>query len=333
MFTKVKYVSFLIHTLDNFTASHLAKHSGGVSHDVVSDFLRNERVTPRQLWELVEPHLQDSPESCLIVDDSVLDKNYSRFIDLVKRQYSGAVGGLVRGVCVVNLVHAKEEDFFPIDYRIYHRETDGKTKNDHFQEMLIAALSTKGIKARTILFDNWYASSDNLKLIHRQGLKFITTLKKNRKVSESKEAGFVQLEDLDWDESAIKHGKVVLIHKVPFPVRIFKLAAQNGCIDWVVTNDLDLTLTLDVVKSQNDTRWKVEELHRELKQLTGIEKCESRSARAQRNHIGCAYQAYLSLKVHAKRLNKTVYAVKNGIWEDFLCHVFANPSIAVLSTA
>ena len=33
------------------------------------------------------------------------------------------------------------------------------------------------IQARTLLFDAWYSGSDNLKLIHRAGWTFFTTLK------------------------------------------------------------------------------------------------------------------------------------------------------------
>jgi len=70
------------------------------------------------------------------VNDSVQDKRYSRSIELVKRQYSGNVHGLVRGIGIVNLVHSTGKDFYPIDYRIYSPEQDGKTKNEHFAEMV-----------------------------------------------------------------------------------------------------------------------------------------------------------------------------------------------------
>jgi hypothetical protein len=68
----------------------------------------------------------------------VQDKRYSQFIELVKRQYSGAEHGLVRGIGIVNLVHGagSDGDFWPIDYRIYAPDADGKTKSDHFREMI-----------------------------------------------------------------------------------------------------------------------------------------------------------------------------------------------------
>jgi len=111
----------------------------------------------------------------------VQDKRYSQSIELVKLQYSGAEHGLVRGI--VNLVHSTgdKQDFYPIDYRIYAPDQDGKTKNEHFSEMVINAVYAKKIKAKRILFDSWYASAENLKLVHRIGLIFFTTLKSNRK--------------------------------------------------------------------------------------------------------------------------------------------------------
>lgn len=129
--------------------------------------------------------LNDSPDSYLIFGDSGQDKRYSNRIELVKRKYSGVEGGLVRGIGVLNLLHSSghDGDFCPLDYRIYAPECDGKTKNEHFREMLIRAVSDKGLQAKTVLFDSWYASLDNLRLIEGLQLSFVTTLKSNRLVS------------------------------------------------------------------------------------------------------------------------------------------------------
>ena len=122
-------------------------------------------MTSRSLWELVGPLISDGPDAFLILDDSVQDKRYSRFIELVKRQYSGAEHGLVRGIGIVNLVHSTggAGDFWPLDFPIYAPDADGKTKNEHFREMLLRAVADKRLQARTILFDSWYAAADNRK--------------------------------------------------------------------------------------------------------------------------------------------------------------------------
>lgn len=241
----------------------------------------------------MERLIQDSPEAFLRVDDSVQDKCYSRFIELVKLQYSGAEHGLVRGISIVNLVHSagKRKDFYPIDYRIYAPDQDGKTKNEHFAEMLINAVFAKKIQAKRIWFDSWYASAENLKLVQRLGLSFFTTLKSNRMVSLSKAGGWNPLNEIEWTPERLQNGVIVKLKEVLFKVQLFKVVATDGNIDWVITNCPNETLTVQAVQETNDVRWQIEELHRGLKQLTGIETCPCRKGRSQRNHIACCYHA------------------------------------------
>jgi len=335
MVTKQKYVEYLISTPINYTCTNLAEHLEGVSHDAVSNYLKRERLTARHLWELVENLIDDREEAVLILDDSVQDKRYSRSIEMVKLQYSGAVGGLVKGICVVNLVHTNGEDreYYPIDYRIYAKEADGKTKNDHFIEMLTNAVGDKRIRAKCVLFDSWYASWQNLKRVHRLGLTLYTTLKCNRLVSLSKETGYEHLDEIDWTPERLKHGVIVKLKKVPFKVKLFKVVAPNGDIDWVITNDLDETMTTQVAQEADKLRWQVEEFHRELKQLTGTEKCQCRTARSQRNHLACCYHAWISLKVHANQFAKTLYQVRTDLFSDYLREQLRNPQITAFQPA
>lgn len=330
MISKQQYVEYLTSTFDNYTGSHLANHLHEVSHDSVTDYLMNERLTPRLLWELSQELIDDNPDGFFIVDDSVQDKRYSRSIELVKRQYSGNVHGLVRGIGVVNLVHSsgKEKDFYPIDYRIYSPEQDGKTKNEHFADRVKNAIYSKKIQAQPILFDTWYASANNLKLVNLLELIFFTTLKNNRLVSLSFDSGWIHLDDIDWTSHRQQHGVMVKLKEVPFKVRLFKVVAKNGDIDWVITNHPDETLTTQVVQQANKVRWQVEELHRSLKQLTGIEKCQCRKGRSQRNHIACCYHAWISIKVKAKKLAKTLYQTKRDLLTDYLRLELQNPRIS-----
>jgi len=335
MITKQKYVEYLVSTPLNYTCSNLAEHLEGKSHDVVSDFLKRERLTASHLWELVAGQIDDSPDAYLIIDDSVQDKRYARSIEMVKLQYSGAEGGLVRGIGVVNLVHTSGEDgaCYPIDFRIYAKEADGKSKNDHFQEMLLRAVGDKQIKAKTALFDSWYGSWQNLKLVHRLGLTFYTTRKANRLVSLSAEGGYIHLDAIDWTDERLTHGIIVKLKKVPFKVKLFKVVARNGDIDWVITNEPDETVITQVAQHANELRWPVEEFHRQLKQLTGSVKCQCRKAPSQRNHLACCCHAWLSLKAHATLLNKTIYRVHTDLFSDYLRNQLRNPTIPAFQPA
>lgn len=330
--TRTKYVEYLISTPQNYTCSNLADHLEKISHDVVTDYLQRERLTARHSWQLAQQLIEDFPESYLIVDDSVQNKQYSKSIEMVKRQYSGAVGGLVRGIGVVNLVHTNGKgDFCPIDYRIYAKEYDGKTKNDHFQEMLIRAVYDKQVKARTILFDSWYASCSNLKLINRLQLVFYTTLKSNRIISLDQGENWHHLNELHWTEEMEQFGVLVRLSKIPFTVKLFKLVATNGDIDWVVTNYLDSALSTQIVQHKNDVRWEVEQFHRELKQLTGSEKCQCRKQRSQRTHLANCYHAWFTLKEKARACDQTVYKQKQNLFRDYLQAELRHPTIPAMN--
>ena len=116
MITKKQYVEYLASTPKNCTCTYLAEHLEGVSHDVVNAFLHQKRLLPGEVWQLVKGRIEDGPNVVLIVDDSVHDKRYSRFISLVRAQYSGTEHGVVREIGVVSLVHSggKEGAFYSI---------------------------------------------------------------------------------------------------------------------------------------------------------------------------------------------------------------------------
>jgi hypothetical protein len=330
MITKKQYGEYLLSTPKNCTCPSLAEHWEDVSHDVVNDFLHQKRFRPREVWTLVKDRIEKSKESCLSVDDSVHDKRYCRFIDLVRAQYRGNEHRVVRGIGVVSLVHSggKDKEFYPLDSRVYAPDVEGKTKNQHFPEMFLNALDQKQIRARTILFDGGDASAENLKVIHRRKRTFFTTLKSNRLVSLSKEQGYVPLEELEWTPNRRTAGVLVnKLKEVPFRVRLFKLVAPDGDIDWVITNDLDETLTAQVAADSSDVRWHVEERHSGLKQLTGSEKGQCRAARTQRNHLACCYHAWVSLKVKAKEVGQTMSALRERLFSHYLRAELQHPRL------
>jgi Transposase DDE domain len=340
MITKNDYINYLIVSAKNFTCTQFASISDGVVHDSINKFLNTSKQVSQSLFDAVKSFLKDSPTSFIIVDDSVQEKAYARFIKMVKRQYSGNKHGLVKGINLVNMVHTngKSGDFFPIDYRIYSPESDKKTKNEHFREMFIRMVAGKQLKAKTILFDSWYASVDNLKLIHRNHWIFFTTLKNNRLVmnwqltpQDGAKNAYMQLAQLEWTETELIEGKLIKVSKLPFVVKLFKIVAPNGDIEWVITNDLTSNLSVSFVKETTGFRWQIEEFHRSFKQLTGSESCQSRTERSQRNHLNCCYHAWLSMAIKARQENKTIYQVKNEQYTPFLKQLVKSAKIKAVA--
>ena len=119
---------------------------------------------------------------------------------------------------------------------------------------------------------------------------------------------------------------MVKLKELPFLVRLFKIVATNGDIDWIITNHPD-PIASPTVQEENARRWPIEPFHRERGQLTRSEKCQCRQARSQRNPLGYCYLAWLSLKVRSAQLSLSLYQVRQRIFDVFLTAALHHPPI------
>lgn len=83
-----------------------------------------------------------------------------------------------KGISLVSMVWTDGDLMLRVDYRVCDKAGDGKTKNDHFQNMLDTD-ELRGFKPKAILFDSWYAGLANLKRIRLYSWIFLTRLKAN----------------------------------------------------------------------------------------------------------------------------------------------------------
>ncbi|MEY2913434.1 MAG: hypothetical protein RLZZ184_2743 [Cyanobacteriota bacterium] len=54
--------------------TNLAEHLDNISHDQINYFLKNEKLTPRLLWDNVKDIIVPDENAYIIFDDTVLDK-------------------------------------------------------------------------------------------------------------------------------------------------------------------------------------------------------------------------------------------------------------------
>ena len=152
--------------------------------------------------------------------------------------------------------------------------------------MLEILVGYKGLPFSTVLMDSWYATNKIMLYIDDLGKYYYCPLKRNRLVDDTaKNEDYKKIESLSWEETELKYGKIIKIKRFPGSkkVKLFRVAVSTDRTDYIATNDLSQNST-DVVQQVCKIRWKIEEFHRELKQLTGIESCQCRKARIQRNH-------------------------------------------------
>ena len=182
--TDADYINFIIATPRDVTATEAERvqpeSKNAPAHDAFTRLLQRLEPDAETLWEEAKTQI-DLHTGILVLDDSTLEKPYSERNALVYRHWSGKQKEVVNGINLISLLWTDGVRCVPIDYRVFDKDRDGKTKNDHFAEMLLAAFE-RGFNPQLVCFDSWYGSLENLKLCRSLGWNFLTRLKSNRQI-------------------------------------------------------------------------------------------------------------------------------------------------------
>ena len=329
-FTETDYINFLVASPKIVTCTEAARIQSGndksPSHDAVNRLLH--RLKPSSS-ALVKESVQfiELKKGVLVLDDSTLDKLYAQNIELVCHHWSGKHHSVVKGINLLTLLWTDGDSHIPCDYRIYCKQQDNKTKNNHFVDLLYKA-KIRGLSPSCVLFDSWYSGLDNLKVIRKYGWHWMTRLKPNRLINPyGKEHGNIQLScAADITES----GTIVHLKGYGF-IKVFRIVSKNGDTEHWATNDLDMDELRRLQLS--DFSWKIEEYHRGLKQFCGVERSHVRAAKAQRNHIGLAVRAFLRFEIFSIKTGCSWFEAKLRIIRDAIRTYMNNPTYTLNPTA
>jgi hypothetical protein len=262
-----------------------------ISHDSVNRFLNRENLTPEDLFLEAKSQL-NLDGGVISVDDTVLDKPYSYHMDLVAHFWSGKHHSSVKGINLITLYYTDlNNNHLPVNYRIYDK-SEGKTKNDYFQDMLLEILNW-GIKPSLITGDSWYSCVPNLKLIKKHQLGFMFALKSNRLVSIEK-GEYLQIQNLDIP----KEGLEVWLRDFG-KVKVFRTMLKDQQRHYAVSLPDDPQLGFfdrDMFIKLHQQHWQIEQYHRVIKQVCHIEHFHVRSQTAIRNHIFASICGYVRLQ-------------------------------------
>lgn len=208
-------------------------------------------------------------------------------------------------------------------------------------EMLDNALH-KRLSFMTVLMDSWYASMQVIKRVEALDKLYYCPFKTNRQVDDSEgEREPQRVDKLLWSNQELTAGKTIHLKKMPkgHRVKLFRLVPSterkvpcNAGTDYVITNDITQDNS-DVVRQHCGVRWKIERFHREAKQVTGLDGCQCRIARALRNHIACSFLVWAHLKRLAQYLETNVYQLKFSSLDDYMRQQLKHPSIPMVLRA
>ena len=320
--TPDNYIDFLIASPGPVSCTEAARVQPASpfapAHDSFTRLLNRLEPDPETLWQEAEP-LVETNKGVLVLDDSTNDKPYAKHIGLVTRHWSGKHKKPVRGINLITLLWTDGDRKIPCDYRLYSK-ADGKTKNDHFWEMMLMAKG-RDFSPRCVLFDGWYASLENLKQVRDFGWHWLTRLKGNRTVTPE------DRRSRTLDEVAISASGTRLHLKGYGMIKVFRIDAPDGDAEYWATNALGMDEL--VRREYAELGFQIENYHRDLKQFCGVEKCQVRSARARRNHIGMAVRAFLRLEWHFFTTGISAFEAKMRVVRDAVRSYLARPAITL----
>lgn len=317
--------------------AHLMKDA--ISHDQVSRMLNSRQLEPKDWWRMIKPHVRtiQREDGVITIDDSIVEKEYTDENEIICWHYDHAKGQTVKGINFITALYTVGEVSLPVTFRLvakteHYVNKEGKpkrrspvTKNEHYRAMLQQCVRNQ-IPFKYVLNDLWFAAAENMCFVKLDLKKeFIMALKANRKVAlsaEDKQQGrYQRLDQLDIPADT---RVVIYLEQVPFALHLMRQVFTNvdgsTGVRYLVTSDL--TLTAGPLATIYQTRWKVEEYHRSLKQNASLDKSPTRTRTTQTNHFVAALWSFAKLELLKVRTKKNHYALKTQLYISALQSAF-----------
>ncbi|MCP4457687.1 MAG: transposase, partial [Cytophagales bacterium] len=204
-----------------------------------------------------------------------------------------------------------------------------RTKNE-LARCLIYWIKRRGLPFDYLTFDSWYVSKENLNLFQRLGITYYAAVKNNRIFNQKGNALScrkiaAKLKTRDYTNyktrnlraksfsgylNGVKHDQTLVViknaNRSPYLECLLKVDEvdevdkdgkkkepkdQNA---YFITNNLKET-TFGVISCYR-SRWKIEEMFRDLKQNLGFSACQHRSIEAVTRHFALCLFAYVCLQ-------------------------------------
>jgi hypothetical protein len=182
---------------------------------------------------------------------------------------------------------------------------------------MLRAADERKFKPGCVIFDSWYSSIDNLKLIRSLKWHWCTRLKSNRLVDPDHSYNR-NVSEIDIPPE----GRVVHLRQYGF-IKVFRIVLSDKEPEHWATDILEASESDR--KLFKDLGWNIEEYHRGIKQCCGIERCQGRKEGVQRGHIFLSLLAFLRLESHRLNTGSSWYESKRSIHRSATSRFIAQP--------
>jgi len=332
------YSDYLLCSTKQTTCTGLSSlSSGSISHDQLTRFLSGREFDSKSLWLHVKPLVREyeNSDSCLVFDDTIIEKQYMDENDLICWHWDHSKGRNVKGINILSAFYvsaSSAEDAYlhiPIAYEpikktvrfceIKTRKEKRQSpisKNELMRKMLAQQIKNQ-VLFKYVLADSWFASNDNMRFIAKNEKVFIFDIKDNRlAVTNETDRNKGCWQNICQLQIAENTPVKVWLKDLEFPVLLLKQVFTNKDssqgVRFLISNDF--TLSYDQFKTLYKKRWSVEEYHKSIKQNASIGSSPARTVITQSNHLFAAIIAFIKLEKIKLSKNLNHFAIKTKLY-------------------
>lgn len=341
------------------TIHRIAKSFGIKSHDTLERCVMhtswNVAIIMAGILNFLLTSVCGSPSmGYLILDDVLCDRRGGKKLPYVYKDYDYVNDRYTLAMRIVFLVWSNGLIKIPVGFALWHKSTSRylrehnlpyKSKNQLARELIEEAIKG-GIPFDYIAFDSWYSSKENLRFLLERGIKFVTSLRSNRKIRfvispqpRGKRGRPKRYDTLSCKDLAER-----------FPVRVFHkygtlggLRARGFDVNLKGVGDLRLVmvrnysnshlemrscgarkkrrdphkyiltnmkgLTVAEVVRRYQSRWQIEVFFRDLKQHFALGRCMGRKVESANRHIALICLGYVGVEIFKSRYLDASYSI------------------------
>ncbi len=311
------YTDYLLSSFGQVTSTGLSSVlDGAVSHDRITRHLSGGSSGGKELWLSVKSFAKKyrSDDACLIFDDTIIEKPYSRTDEHNCWHWDHSKGRNVKGINLLNCLYHSEPEKgqvrIPINYHLVaktlhyceiatkkEKRKSEVSKNELFRDM-VGQVAQNQLPFRYVLADSWFCSNDNMRFIHKKSKYFMFEIKSNRLACRDG----TQRDNGQWKgiSEAVAGEVPVEVYlkgldiKVLLVRQVFTNKDGSTGERYLVSNDLGLDSAdfMTIYKK----RWSVEEYHKGIKQNASAGRSPVNSLKARASHIFHSILAYVKLE-------------------------------------
>jgi hypothetical protein len=294
-------------------------------HDALNRLLRTLPLSPRALLAGTLALVAGLSRALgtlgyLVVDDVVIEKPFARRLPWAAWTYSFAQKRKVYG-CHVVLVSWTSDPTgrwrLPVAFRLWRpKRTCRPGRYQKKTELVVAMLRelvAAGCPAAYLVGDTAYTGGCVSKAAGRRGLVWVGTLSprttvvyRGRRQAGRDLAGHLKLK---WRPPLGVRAVALRVYAPALgQVRLVVLRNEHGNYEYLVTNALATDLTTLIERPRS--RWRIETIFRDTKQLAGLGACQGWVDQALVRHVALVFLTFVVLQLLRRDAQETVGAVK-----------------------